>query len=152
MKERFIAAVLSVGLVALIFITVSCSHEFNNVTDPLSTDYYQGFETISNPDDIKPVVDDEVEYFISLTVSEVVGAEAYKIEIATDSGFTDIIYSADDFSSHILSIDANLTAEVTYYWRVSAYKDGDWGGVRSITPHPFRCNKRNQPDKRWFNN
>ena len=48
------------------------------------------------------------------------GATTYTLEVATDSAFGSIVYSATDIADTNLTIDEDLVGGTTYYWRVTA--------------------------------
>ena len=104
----------------------SCNHNFNNFGDPLA-DNYQGYETVNDPDSIKPVITDEVDYYQFLS-SEIVDADYYKIEIATDSDFSDVVFLKTDYDTNQFIIDSDYKINTTMYWHVAAFKDDSWGG------------------------
>lgn len=76
--------------------------------------------------------------------SEDVAAESYTIQVATDSGFADIVASGTT-SDTVWSPPAALSPLTTYYWRVRADStcgDSGWSQVRSFTtgqmfPEPY---------------
>lgn len=50
------------------------------------------------------------------------GAFFYKLEIATDSGFSNIVWHADQIKTPAYTLEPDsLAANTTYYWRVTAY-------------------------------
>ncbi|MEW5989130.1 MAG: S8 family serine peptidase, partial [Chloroflexota bacterium] len=63
----------------------------------------------------------------------------YEIEIATDSGFSNIVDSASGLTDTTYTIGFDLDTNTTYYWRVRATNpcgDGEWSEVFSFTTEP----------------
>ena len=65
-----------------------------------------------------PNAADDVQLSPNLSWSSLSEAEFYRLEVATNSNFTDIVYSADNLvaTSHMLPVA--LESLTTYYWRV----------------------------------
>lgn len=62
-------------------------------------------------------------------------AEAYQIEIATDSGFNNVLYSQDGIDV-VNYISEELPDQTQLYWRVRAYNNGgysNWSSATSFT-------------------
>ncbi len=70
------------------------------------------------------------------TLSWQAGAEAmlYDIQIATDAGFTNIVYSATTTDKNV-TLESNLNSATTYYWRVRA--ENGCGSSAFTTPYQF---------------
>ncbi|MFH1227319.1 MAG: DUF2341 domain-containing protein, partial [Planctomycetota bacterium] len=65
------------------------------------------------------------------------GAAKYRVNIATDSGFGNIVINQDNIA--VTSYPASLSYGVTYYWRVNAYNGegtSPWSLIRSFTTLP----------------
>ena len=98
----------------------------DNPVDPGGINY-QGFTTVATANEIEAATEDGAELvFQRFTVSEVLDAQAYRLEIATDEGFSNVVYTEDTFTSNIMESKASLTGD-TYYWRGAAMKGGVWG-------------------------
>lgn len=63
------------------------------------------------------------------------GATTYRLEVATDEPFGDIVYAAADLEGTTHTPDQDLTAGVQYYWRVTAVNTI---GETRATNAPFR--------------
>jgi hypothetical protein len=69
--------------------------------------------------------------------SDVLDATNYKLQIATDVGFTSVVYSTENISnsSFTLPQDNPLSISITYYWRISSgnqYGYGSWSSVSNF--------------------
>lgn len=76
----------------------------------------------------------DVDYLPTLSWTAVAQATSYYLEVATDAGFSNIVYSATESStSHDLT--TALDSETTYYWHVQA--DNVCGSGSFSTPYNF---------------
>jgi hypothetical protein len=104
--------------------------DLNNPVDPEAPDY-QGYETVENPDDIKPVGGDAGELFFPplFLAEKVVGATAYQFQMADNAGFAPVLWTSSEASENELLPTAlgYLYADTTYYWRVRAKVNDEWG-------------------------
>ena len=57
---------------------------------------------------------------LNLSWQSTTGAEYYKIQVAGDAGFNNLIYNIDSISATSYAID-NLDFNMTYYWRCHAF-------------------------------
>jgi hypothetical protein len=130
---RLSAAVL--GIVILLLLT-GCPDIFTaNMDSPMDpeAESYQGYTTVDDVNEVEPVTVDGVNLdFISFTINEVVGADAYRLQIASDTDFSipgNILFDKNDYTTRVMPAtgNVNLTAGTTYYWRAAAQKDGAWG-------------------------
>lgn len=107
--------------------------------DPQSPSY-QGFHTVPGVDDILPHTPNGTELlYQEFMVSQVEEAEAYRLEIAEDEAFTNVVHHQDSFTGNSLVAAVNLEAEQLYYWRGSALSNEQWGRwtePRSFTMRP----------------
>lgn len=124
-------------ILAAASLLVGCAELYGPLENPAdpSAANYQGFETVGSPDDIGSHTDDSL-LFPRFVVTEVVDAEAYRLEIAESQVFdaATIVYE-EEFESNIMPVVTDLAAGTTYYWRAAARVDGAWGswtGKRSI--------------------
>jgi hypothetical protein len=129
MKRHRIRAGLPVVLLAMFL--AGCPQVFldklNNPVDP-DAPGYQGYDTIEDVNAVKPYVPDGAKLiFPVFTISKVVGADAYRLQIATDNIFNNVIFSQDGFESHMMAPRADMEAGDIYYWRGAARKNGVWG-------------------------
>ena len=66
------------------------------------------------------------------------GATQYQVQVATDSGFTDIKYTSPNIAGtvarHILPLPSPLTVYGTYYWRVNVNRGAASGNVIEASP------------------
>ncbi len=99
----------------------------NNPVDP-EADAYQGYETVSNADDISSNSQRGAQWVI-FTASEVDGATAYHLQVTTtgDGAFAAPIVDDASFSTNVMAPTGNLIANTTYRWRARAQKGGAWG-------------------------
>ncbi|MGB3548678.1 MAG: reprolysin-like metallopeptidase [Saprospiraceae bacterium] len=70
-------------------------------------------------------------------------ADAYRVEIATDEDFDDIIYTADNITDTFLLVDQQLADSTTYFWRVRASSEfcgtGEFGESSSFQTEGVTC-------------
>ena len=105
----------------------ACERVWDNPADPEAPSY-QGYTSVKTADEIEAVTPDGTEMiYQSFLVNEVLEAQAYRLEIATDKQFSNVIYRDDTLTSNFLGAKASLNRGPTYYWRGSAKKDGVWG-------------------------
>lgn len=67
--------------------------------------------------------------------SVVLGAEKYELEVATDSSFSNIVFT-DNTVQNNMSLGVSLPSDKTYYWRVRSIKGtdiSDWSSVQQFT-------------------
>jgi len=69
---------------------------------------------------------------LSFDWSDVVGVAYYRIQIARDSNFTQVVYSATSTTSGYTMPGGILKNDETYYWRVNT-NDGSFSSARSFT-------------------
>ncbi len=101
--------------------------QMDNPRDPQAPSY-QGFSTVKAVDDLEAHTPDGAKLmFQTFTVSEVLDADAYQLQISTESGFSVPLYDNDSLDSNVMKGWASLTEETSYYWRGRAKKDGRWG-------------------------
>ncbi len=125
----FLRAPLSraLGLLAATLMLNACERVWDNPADPEAPSY-QGYTSVKTADEIEAVTSDGTEtIYQSFLVNEVLDAQAYRLEIATDKQFSKVIYRDDTLTSNFLGAKASLNRDTTYYWRGSAKKDGVWG-------------------------
>ncbi len=115
---------------AIITVMGSCPGDIlNRLNSPLDphAPAYQGYFTVENADEIQTHTSGTI-FSQRFEASEVIGAEAYRLEISAGRDFsTEAIYSGDTFKSNIMAPKANLETGTYYYWRAAAKKDGGWG-------------------------
>jgi len=71
----------------------------------------------------------------ALSWSKVSGASSYEVQVATDSGFTNIVASAKDLSSTPWVVAPILSVDTTYFWRARAINPcglGPWSSIWSF--------------------
>ncbi len=141
----FLRAPLSraLGLLAATLMLNACERVWDNPADPEAPSY-QGYPSVKTADEIEAVTPDGTEMiYQSFLVNEVLEAQAYRLEIATDKQFSKVIYRDDTLTSNFLGAKASLNRGPTYYWRGAAKKHDAWGKwtegrgfklVSSITP------------------
>ena len=101
--------------------------QMDNPRDPQAPSY-QGFSTVKAVDDLEAHTPDGAKLmFQTFTVSEVLDADAYQLQISADTGFSVPLYDKDGLKSNKMKAEASLTEETSYYWRGRAKKDGRWG-------------------------
>ena len=101
--------------------------QMDNPRDPQAPSY-QGFSTVKAVDDLEAHTPDGAKLmFQTFTVSEVLDADAYQLQISADTGFSVPLYDNDGLKSNKMKAEASLTEETSYYWRGRAKKDGRWG-------------------------
>ena len=116
----------ALGLLAATLMLNACERVWDNPADPEAPSY-QGYTSVKTADEIEAVTSDGTEMiYQSFLVNEVLDAQAYRLEIATDKQFSNVIYMKDTLTSNFLGANASLPVG-TYYWRGSAKKDGVWG-------------------------
>ncbi len=71
----------------------------------------------------------------SFTWSAVADATSYDLDVATDSGFSNIVFSADGLTATNYTPPTPLSGGTTYYWRVQA--QGDCGSSPYSTTFSF---------------
>ncbi len=132
----------------------------NNPVDPES-ESYQGYETVSNADDISSNSQRGARWVI-FTASEVDGATAYHLQVTTtaDAAFVAPIVDNATFSTNVMAPTGNLIANTTYRWRARAQKGGAWGawpdaatasfaGVEDMDPADGASTTDTTPTLRW---
>ncbi len=149
---------------AVVLILASCFDVFtadlNSPMDP-EADAYQGYETVSNADDIAAASQTGAQWVI-FTASEVVGATAYHLQVTTtgDSAFAAPIVDNATFSTNVMAVTGDFTAGTTYRWRARAQKGGAWGawsdvatasfaGVADMEPADGESTTDTTPTLRW---
>ncbi len=150
----------AVYLFLLPFLTLFACRMRDNPVDPGGINY-QGFTTVATANEIEAATEDGAELvFQRFTVSEVLDAQAYRLEIATDEGFSNVVYTEDTFTSNIMESKASLTGD-TYYWRGAAMKGGVWGkwtegrgvklwsGITSMSPADGSSTTDTTPEFSW---
>jgi probable HAF family extracellular repeat protein len=68
----------------------------------------------------------------ALSWSNVSGASSYEVQVATDSGFTNIVASVKDLSSTQWVVATTLSIDTTYFWRIWAVNPcgaGSWSAI-----------------------
>jgi hypothetical protein len=138
-------ALLGLALLATALLGASCENVFGKLNNPVDPDAgkYQGYDTVSSTDDILAHTDDGVSmFFPDLVVSEVLEADGYRLQIATDAAFGSgsIVYENDQLSSNTISVMTELFAGTDYVWRASASAGGTWGAwteARAFTLNPI---------------
>ena len=116
----------ALGLLAATLMLNACERVWDNPADPEAPSY-QGYTSVKTADEIEAVTSDGTEMiYQSFLVNEVLEAQAYRLEIATDKQFSNVIYMKDTLTINFLGANASLPVG-TYYWRGSAKKDGVWG-------------------------
>ena len=116
----------ALGLLAATLMLNACERVWDNPADPEAPSY-QGYTSVKTADEIEAVTPDGTEMiYQSFLVNEVLEAQAYRLEIATDKQFSNVIYMKDTLTSNFMGANASLPVG-TYYWRGSAKKDGVWG-------------------------
>ncbi|HHB90955.1 MAG TPA: hypothetical protein ENK60_06565 [Anaerolineae bacterium] len=82
----------------------------------------------------------------TFTWSDVIDAESYTLEIATDSSFNNIVHTATDIQGTSYTLATPLDPNTTYYWRVAAVNpcgSGAWSAVFSFTTENVICQSPN---------
>ena len=72
---------------------------------------------------------------LMLMWQEAFGANEYIVEIATDAGFEDIIFSEKARYNHIDASKAKIYGNCTYYWRVYAVNTSKSQGTTWLSDH-----------------
>ena len=130
------------ALVFVLLVLAGCGNSlYGPLDNPVDADgeSYQGYESVDDPADIAAVTPGGAALlFPDFMVNQVVGADAYRLEIATTEAFDTptVLHSADTYSANELKAAAELDADSTYYWRAAAQKGGSWGpwtAARSFT-------------------
>ena len=124
-------------LLSVFWLSMSCNllGVFEDLLDGQSSED-QGLP-ILNADNIEAISpEDGASFFFlpQLLSTNVLGAEAYHFQIASDDLFSNIVHERDDIGENQYQVDD--IAELTGYWRVRARKNGIWGswsGAKSIT-------------------
>ncbi len=125
----FLRAPLSraLGLLAATLMLNACERVWDNPADPEAPSY-QGYTSVKTANEIEAVTPDGTEMiYQSFLVNEVLEAQAYRLEIATDKQFSNVIYMKNTFTSNFLGAKASLNRGPTYYWRGAAKKHDAWG-------------------------
>jgi len=128
--KRLIAAIARGAL-----ILTGCPDYFtadlDSLMDPDAASY-QGYTTVDDVNAVEPSLADGAALdFMVFPISEVLGADTYRLQIATADDFTipaNVIFDKDDYTTQVMPATADLVAGTTYYWRGAAHKDGVWGG------------------------
>jgi uncharacterized repeat protein (TIGR02543 family) len=133
------AAACVAGILACAIMLSSCDlFPRNDPTDPGGANY-QGYDQVQNMDDIKTftpaagvTIYAEPSLFI---VSDVIGADAYHLQISFTPGFeSPLVLDKADFSSNKMSPgSADLSLDGTYYWRARSNQSGIWGVWTTIS-------------------
>ena len=126
-------ALAQIGIILpLLLILAACPADIiarlDNPLDPKAPSY-QGYPTVANADEIEAVTEDGIELvFQHFVISEVLGAEAYHLQISASEIFDgELLYDEDGLTSNAMTGGAVMTPGKTYYWRGRAKKDGKWG-------------------------
>jgi hypothetical protein len=80
----------------------------------------------------------DVDLQFTIVWSKVLGAEKYRIQVATTPNFgeSDIVFTEEDMTNDRTKIESGLEANKTYYWRTQGYNDvntGPWSTVCDFT-------------------
>ncbi len=131
--------------VAALFLT-ACPDFFtadlNSPMDP-EAESYQGYTTVDDVNAVEPALADGAALdFMVFPISEVIGADIYRLQIASAADFSipaNLVYEKDDFTTPVMAATADLTAGITYFWRGAAHEVvwGNWTAVRSFTMNDF---------------
>ncbi len=150
MKARTVR-LTAAGIAVLFF--VSCSGMFtngmDNPVDP-NAESYQGYTTVDDVNAVEPALAEGAALdFMVFPVSEVIGADVYRLQIASAADFSvpaNVVYQNSDFTTSVMAATADLTAGTTYFWRGAAHEVvwGTWTAVRSFTMNDF--SGRSPPD------
>jgi len=106
---------------------------------------YQGYPVIADPNDIEGWVEDGAYLAIPrFVVSQVQNAQAYRLQVATDTEFTSIVYDEDGYYGNMMIAtglgDLLTRSADVRYWKACAKVDDTWGlwsEVRSfVYMHP----------------
>ncbi len=109
----------------------SCPELWGTMDDPADpqSPTYQGFETVDDINAVKPAIADAavLDYMV-FSISKVLDAEAYRLELSTAADFAlaSQVYLKEDFATNAMAVDADLVSGTTYYWRAGAKKAGIW--------------------------
>jgi sulfatase modifying factor 1 len=134
MKPRRVP--LSLILCVFALIVAGCTEAFGSFSNPIDSksSSYQGFETVKDAASIAIASTRASPFSATLVATAVYRADGYKFQIATDAAFVSIVFDPES-SSNSLSWDP--AAERTYYWRVKARVDGNWGADWSASSGSF---------------
>ena len=126
------------SIILILGIAISCSfttlEDFENPADS-GSEAYQGYLAIDDPNQLVTYTQEGI-YLPEpkLVVSEVIGAQSYHLQIASDEAFTDIAYE-NYFTSNVLEPDLPKNHQMRY-WKVRAkFNDiwGTWSSSKSFT-------------------
>lgn len=104
--------------------------KYENPADPES-ETYAGYATVDSAASVTAVTpaDGEDISAWTFTVSKVVNAEFYQLQIATDTAFSSLIYDSAAFTTNEMTA-TGLTSYGKWYWRARAKKTGEaWSTV-----------------------
>jgi len=128
MRKGIGTSLAAAAIIALVFISCDILDLRTNPADPGSP-AYQGYETVSEPDLVKPVLPlGQSSFFMpTLTATKLKDAESFRFQVSASSTFTNIaVDSTSSTNSIVPEFTAGATAG-TYYWRVMAKRAGTWG-------------------------
>jgi hypothetical protein len=130
MNKRFERIAAAFALTRL-FAACSPWGSFDNAGDP-KADNYQGYDTIADAEDIQPVSSGggTTSLFMpKLLALKVAGAERYHFQVAEDAAYAFIAHEniAVATNEYLPLGWTDPKTGITYYWRVRAYKGGNWG-------------------------
>ena len=98
----------ALGLLAATLMLNACERVWDNPADPEAPSY-QGYTSVKTADEIEAVTSDGTEMiYQSFLVNEVLDAQAYRLEIATDKQFPNVIYMKDTLTSNFMGANASL--------------------------------------------
>ena len=107
--------------------------------NPVSTEAnnYQGFPTIDSIVDFAPALPvDGTSSLLAPTriaCTKLLGADLYHAQIATDAGFSDLIYKKDENDSNVFDIsEIGFYEEGTFYIRFMVQFEGSWSDWTDI--------------------
>ena len=115
--KQLLFGLLFLGIILLTSCPILPLDVLNNPVDP-DAESYQGFYSVDDIDDVLSHMEDGTELtYQRFIVSEVVGAEAYWLQIATDEDFNNIVYDDAGYNQNIIYCNSNLEIDPHYYWR-----------------------------------
>lgn len=110
------------------------------ITDNPPTAGLQPPNLLSPPDNAT-----DIESPVTLSWSNVSGAQFYSLQVSTNSTFNNLVVDAKNITTNTYTL-ANLNDNTTYYWRVSATKDGqtsNWSLPFSFKTKAFQLSAPN---------
>jgi formylglycine-generating enzyme required for sulfatase activity len=122
------------GVVALVLFFVlsltTCElfGDLDNPADPNSSNY-QGYNVVDSVEDVKPIQpESDLSFPPTLYSSKLIGASEYRFQIAPDLSFSNIeIDVTQETNIFIPSTWTPIEGKSTYYFRVCAKKNEQWG-------------------------